>query len=175
MTKKYTNLFSAVHWVHAAMIAAVLMGALVALPVLPEVGQDLSAFKNHMIMGFAVTVVTFVRIYLARRQPELEPLKIDAFRQAVVTWNHRLIYLMLVVTGLSGMATAQVSNIGKVLFLGADLSAYTGDGLVGTLGTVHTYSAWVLGGLIVMHVAGTLSYMVKTGDNVLKRVGFGQG
>jgi len=176
MAKKYTNLFSAIHWIHAAMIAAVLLGALLALPALPEIGGDLSPFKNHMIMGFAVTVVTFLRLYLVRKQPELEPLKVDAFRQAVVTWNHRLIYLMLVVVGLSGMATAQISNIGQVLFFGADVSAYAGPGgLVATLGAVHTYGAWILGALIVMHVAGTISYIIKTGDNVLKRVGFGQG
>ena len=176
MAQKYTGLFAAIHWIHAAMIAAVLLGALLTLPVLPEIGGDLSPFKNHILMGVAVTVVTFIRLYLVRRQPELEPLKVSPARQALITWNHRLIYFFLILVGLSGMATAQLSNIGKVLFLGADGSAYTGPGgLTETLGTIHMYGAWILGILIVMHVAGTISYIIKTGDNVLKRVGFGQG
>jgi cytochrome b561 len=176
MSKKYTNLFASLHWVHAAMIAAVLIGGLVSLPHLPELAKDIAPFRNHLIMGFAVTLVTFIRIYLVRKQPELEPLKVGAMRQSIITWNHRLIYITLVLVGLSGMATAQLSNMGQVLLFGQDPSVYTGvGGIAPTLGMVHTYGAYLLAALILMHVAGTLSYMVKSGDNVLKRVGFTQG
>ncbi len=176
MSKKYTNLFASIHWLHAAMIAAVLIAGWTTLPHLPKISEDISIFHNHLIMGFAVTVVTFVRLYFLRKQPELEPLKVSTFRQSVITWNHRLIYLVLVLVGLTGMATAQLSNMGQVLLFGQDVSVYTGpDGIAGTLGMVHTYGTYILAGLILMHVAGTIYYLIKTGDNVLARVGFGRG
>jgi len=176
MKKKYTNLFASIHWIHAAMIAFVLVGATVTLPDLPEVAEKLAPFKGHMIFGFIVTLVTFLRIYMVRKQPELEPLDVSPLRQMLIVWNHRLIYVMLVVVGLSGMATAKSANIGQILIFGQDPSVYTGPGgITATLASIHSASTTLLMLLIAMHVAGTLLYMIKSRENILKRVGFGQG
>jgi len=176
MKKKYTNLFASIHWIHAAMITFVLVGATVTLPDLPEVAEKLAPFKGHMIFGFIVTLVTFLRIYMVRKQPELEPLDMGTLRELIVTWNHRLIYVMLVVVGLSGMATAKSANIGQILIFGQDPSVYTGPGgITATLASIHSASTTLLMLLIAMHVAGTLLYMIKSRENILKRVGFGQG
>jgi cytochrome b561 len=176
MSKKYTNAFSALHWIHAVLLAMLLLGGIMTLPDLPETAAKLAPFKNHMILGFVASLLVLVRIFMLRSQPKLEPLKMSEARQKLVTWNHRLIYVMIAVTGLTGMATAKSASMGQVLLFGAEPSVYGGpEGITATLGMIHTYSAWILGALIVMHVAGTISYMMKTGDNVLKRVGFGQG
>jgi cytochrome b561 len=173
MAKKYTNLFSAIHWIHAVMIAFVLTGALLTLPDLPDTAQALAPFRGHLIFGFVVTLVTFVRIYRVRKEPALEPLHVSSLRQNLITWNHRLIYLFLVVVGLSGMATAQSAQIGQVLIFGQDPSVYSGPGgITAVLANVHSFAAYGLIALILMHVAGTVAYALKTGENVLARVGF---
>jgi cytochrome b561 len=175
MQTKYTPLFSAVHWIHAIMITLIIGGALLTLPALPTNGIDLAPFRAHMIFGFVVTLVTFARIYLVRKQPELEPLKISALRQAIVTWNHRLIYVFLVVVGLSGMATTKSAHIGQVLIFGKDPSVYTGpDGITATLASIHSYAAYGLIALILMHITGTVAYALKTKENVFARVGLGR-
>lgn len=176
MAKKFTNLFASIHWIHAAMITFVLIGATLTLPSLPETAEGLAPFRGHMIFGFVISFVTLIRIIMVLRQPTLEPLDMGSFREAIVRWNHRLIYLLLVVVSLSGMATSKIASIGQVVIYGEDPSVYTGPGgMTATLGMVHTYSAWLLAALILMHVGGVLSYMIKSKDNILRRVGFGQG
>ena len=176
MTKKYTNSFAAIHWIHAAILAFILIGATLALPDLPAKGGDLSPYKGHMILGFIATAITLIRLSMLRKQPELEPLDMGAFRETIVRWNHRLIYLFLLIVGISGMATAKSTNLGQVLIFGKDPSVYGGpDGITATLGLVHSTSSYILMALIAMHVAGTILYMIKSKENILKRVGFGKG
>ena len=176
MKKSYTNIFSAIHWVHAVIIAFILIGATVNLPDLPAKGGDLSAYKGHIILGFVATVMTIVRLLLLRKQPELEPLNFDAFKEKVVRWNHRLIYVFLLLTGISGIVTAKSTNLGEVLIFGGDASAYGGpDGITDIFGAVHSFSAYTLAALIAMHIAGTILYILKNKENIIKRVGFGKG
>jgi len=130
MTKKYTNAFSAIHWIHAAILIFILIGALLNLPELPDKGGDLSPFKGHMILGFLATLIVIVRLIMLKKQPELKPLKMDTFRENIVHWNHRLIYIFILLTGISGMATAKSANLGQVLIFGENPSVYTGpDGI----------------------------------------------
>jgi len=130
MTKKYTNAFSVIHWIHAVILIFILIGALLNLPELPDKGEDLSPFKGHMILGFLATLIVIVRLIMLKKQPELKPLKMDTFRENIVHWNHRLIYIFILLTGISGMATAKSANLGQVLIFGENPSVYTGpDGI----------------------------------------------
>jgi len=176
MTKKYTNAYSAIHWIHAAILLFILIGATLNLPDLPAKGGDLSPFKGHMILGIVASILTVIRLLMLWKQPKLEPLNMGAFRETLVRWNHRLIYLFLILTGASGLATANSTNLGEVVIFGNDPSVYNGpDGITATLGSVHSVSAYILMALIAMHVAGTILYMVKSKENILGRVGFGKG
>jgi cytochrome b561 len=119
--------------------------------------------------------VTFVRIYLVRNQPELAPLEMGSLRQKIVTWNHRLVYVLLLIVGFSGMATTKSAHIGQVLIFGKDPSVYTGpDGITATLASIHSYAAYGLIALILMHITGTVAYALKTKENVFARVGLGR-
>jgi cytochrome b561 len=171
--EKYTKGFAALHWIHAVVLIFILTAATLTLPDLPEKASELAPFKGHMIFGFVATLLTFIRIYMLRKQPELPALNMGSFRESMVTWNHRLIYVMLVVVGVSGMATAKSANVGQVLIFGKDPSVYTGPGgITETLGSVHSVSTTLLMILIAMHVVGVLSYMLKSKSNILKRVWF---
>ncbi len=173
MKKKYANSFAAMHWIHAIILIFILIGAIVNLPELPPKGGDLTPFKGHMILGAVATLFTIVRLILLLKQPNLEPLNISPLRESIIRWNHRFIYLFLLVTGISGIATVKSANIDKVVIFGKDISLYSGnDGIVSTFAAIHSFSAYTLLALIVMHIAGTLLYMLKTKENILLRVGF---
>jgi len=170
--KKYTNSFVAMHWIHAVLITFVLVGATLSLPDLPQDGSKLAPFKGHMIFGLVLTLLTFIRIYMAKKQPQLPALKMSAFRENIVFWNHRLIYLFLVLSGLSGAATAKSANVGQVVIFGNDPSVYTGPGgITETLATIHGASTTILIGLIVMHIVGVIAYALK-GNPIMKRMWF---
>ena len=175
MAKKYTNAFAAIHWIHAVVLILLLIGGILNLPDLPAKGGDISPFKMHMILGFIALFIVVIRLIMLPKQPELQPLDMGEFRETIVRWNHRLIYVFILLTGISGLATANSTNLGQVLIFGSDPSVYGGpDGITATFGTVHTLSAYTLAALIVMHVTGTILYMVKSKENILTRVGFGK-
>ena len=173
MTEKYTKGFALIHWIHGAMIALILIMATFTLPDLPKSASELEPFRGHMILGFIVTLLTLLRIYTKSKQPELKALDMDSFRENVVKWNHRLIYIMLLASGVTGMATTKSANVGKVLIFGEDPSVYTGaGGITEIFASLHGASTTLLMILIAMHVAGVLSYILKTKTNILKRVWF---
>jgi cytochrome b561 len=168
---KYTKSFSIIHWVHALIIAMVLVGGVVSLPELPASGEQLAPFKNHMIMGFVVFVVLIIRVVLLKKQPTLLPLKVSAFREKLIKLNHRLLYIFIGFSAISGMATAKSANIGQVLIFGKEPSVYSGaGGITATLGQIHTASAYILAALIVMHIAGVVSYALKGNRDIIQRV-----
>ncbi len=176
MRKNYTKTFSAIHWIHAAILIFILIGATVNLPDLPAKGGDLSPFKGHIIFGLVATLLTIIRLLVLWKQPNLEPLNMDAFREMVVRWNHRLIYVFLLLTGISGIATAKSADLGDAIVFANNPLAYGGpDGVTDILGAVHSFSSYTLAALIAMHVIGTILYILKTKKNIMKRVGFGKG
>ena len=176
MQKNYTKIFSAIHWIHAAILIFILIAATINLPDLPAKGEDLSPFKGHIIFGLVATVFTIIRLLVLLKQPKLEPLNMDAFRETIVRWNHRFIYIFLLLTGLSGIATAKSTNLGDAIVFANDPMAYGGpDGITDILATIHSFSSYTLAALVAMHIAGTILYIIKSKENILKRVGFGKG
>jgi len=171
--EKYTKSFVAMHWIHALLLGFLLIGATLGLPDLPQKGGDLSPFKGHMILGVIAVLIAVLRLILLRKQPEMAPLKVDSFRESVIRWNHRLIYLFVFLAGISGFATAQSASLGQVLIFGSDPSVYTGPGgITETLASIHGASTTILMLLVGMHIAGIISYRLKTGECVVKRMWF---
>jgi len=173
MMTHYTKSFIAMHWVHAVLLTFILLGASLVMPDLPEQGGDLAPFKMHIILGILATALTLVRLLMLRFQPEMEPLKVNSLRQKAITWNHRLLYLFILIAGISGFATANSANVGEVAVWGKDPALYTGaEGVTELLADIHGASTTILMLLIAMHIAGVLSYRIKTGECILKRMWF---
>jgi cytochrome b561 len=175
MANKYTRSFVTIHWIHAVLIAFLIIGATLSMPDLPKDGSGLAPFKMHIILGVLATLLAVIRLIMLRSQPKLEPLKFGPSKEQLVKWNHRLIYLFILLTGISGFATAQSAHIGQILFLGQPISTYTGPGgLTATLGSIHSFMAYTLAALVAMHVAGVIIYTIQTKEKVLARMGFGK-
>ena len=169
--QKYTKSFALIHWIHAILIALVLVGGLVNLPDLPKSGSELEPFKMHMIMGAIVFVVLIIRVILLKKQPELEPLNVNQTREFFIKLNHRLIYIFIALSAISGAATAKSANIEQVVIFGKEPSLYSGaEGLTSIFAQIHTFSAYILLALIVMHILGVISYIAKGNKDILKRV-----
>ncbi len=176
MTQKYSNLIASIHWIHGALLAVLLLTGGLILSNMPDTSEKIGSLQGHMLLGLLAGAIAVVRLILVMRAPELAPLEVSRARQQLITWNHRLIYLLIFVVALSGMATAKLSGAGEIVFLGKEGELYAQmSTLAHNAKLLHTISTRLLMALIVMHVAGTVLYMIKTGDNVLRRVGFGRG
>jgi cytochrome b561 len=172
--QKYTKAFSAIHWIHALFIALALLGGLFSLSELPKTlaGVDLSNYQKHMIIGIIVLFILIVRIILLKKQPQLPPLDVNKTRELIIEVNHKLLYVFIGFTALSGMALAKSSNLGEIIFLKKDPNSFISSNLTEIIAQIHSVSAYILLGLIIMHVAGVISYILKGHKDILQRVWF---
>ncbi len=162
-----------IHWIHAALIAFVLLSGGLILSEMPNNADKIGSLKVHMLLGILITVITFVRLFKVSKHPEMKPLEVGTGREKIIKWNHRLIYLMLIIVGLSGVIAANASGLGDIVFFGKEAELYADATSLSKLaGGVHAVATKLLMFLIVMHVAGIVSYVLKTKKNVLKRMWF---
>ena len=162
-----------IHWIHGALIAFVLLSGGLILSNMPDNAEKIGSLKGHMILGLVITVITLVRIFKVRKHPEMKPLAVGEGREKIIKWNHRLIYVTLLIVGISGMVAAKTSGLGDIVFFGKEAELYADATSLSKLaGGVHAVATKLLMALIVMHVAGIFSYMIKTKENVLKRMWF---
>jgi cytochrome b561 len=168
---KYSKKFVALHWVLGAILTFLLVGATLKLPHLPKVGGDLSPYKMHIIVGVIALILLIIRVILAKKEPEFT--LYNSPKDALVKWNHRLIYLFTAATAISGMATTKISHLGAVVLAGAKATSYTGaTTVVANLASLHSVSSKILMALIAMHIVGVVAYVVTKKDNVIKRMWF---
>ncbi len=169
--QKYTKDFILIHWIHALILAFLLIGATLKLPDLPKVSGDLAPFKMHIIIGIIAILLLVFRLILLKKQPYIK--LYNGAKQVLVDINHRLIYLIIFIVGISGVATAKLSNLGSIVLFGADASNYLGEtSLVKVFANIHSISTTVLMALIAMHIVGVILYTIKTKDKVIKRMWF---
>jgi len=170
---KYTKAFVAMHWLHGLLIGFILIVAKAKMEHLPDTSGDLSQYKGHIILGVVATLLTIIRIFMARKQPELPPLNMSQLRQNLSKWVHRLIYLALLATGVTGVATAKSANLGSIVLFGADPSQYAGSkDIVKTLASAHEISSTILIILILLHIVGVIAYQIQGKGNIIKRIWF---
>ncbi len=139
------------------------------MPDLPKAGGDLSPYGVHMIIGAIATMLLLIRWFMSHSQSHFT--LYETSKQKLVDWNHKLIYLFILITGLSGVGMAKVSNLGTVAVFGGDASSYTGPTpLVNTFAQVHSVSTTILMVLIAMHVVGVILYLIQTKTNIIQRI-----
>ena len=167
--KKYSTGSIVLHAVQGVGLLFMLLTGSLVLSEMPNNVDKISSFAIHMILGVVLLVLTFIRIWFILKSPELESLKISNFRQKIIKINHLLIYVVILIMGVSGIVMAQFAGLGEIVFLGSN-HAINLEGLTAAL--VHRVLAKVLMFLIVMHVLGVFSYVLKTKENILKRMWF---
>ena len=167
--KKYSKGSVILHAIQGVGLLLILLTGSLVLSEMPNNADKISSFAIHMGLGLFLLVLTLIRIWFIVKSPKVESLNVDSFRQKLIKINHILIYVVVLVMGVSGIVMSQLSGLGEIVFFGVN-QAIDLDGLAPAL--VHKVLAKVLMFLIVMHVIGVFSYMVKTKENILKRMWF---
>jgi cytochrome b561 len=161
------------HWIHGALLMFVLLTASLVLSNLPDNAEKIPSLQIHIILGIVVVVLTIIRLIVLNKNEKLKPLKMDTFRQTIVTWHHRLIYIVIFLIGVSGIISAKSANLGAIVFFGSKEKLYEVVAQYGDIFfTIHGILAKILLFLIVTHIAGVIFYIIKNKDNILKRIWF---
>ena len=173
MLTKYNTGAIILHLLQGLMILFLLITGTFILSEIPNTIEKLDAFKIHMILGLTVSILTIIRIINISKHPKLEALKVSTFRDKLIKVNHILIYVVLILVGLTGILLSKGSGLGEMIFFGVENEIYNSFKDY-NMGMVHGILTKVLPFLIIMHIVGVFTYKIKTKDNILRRMWFGK-
>ena len=159
------------HWALAAAIpVALVLGFLAAHA--PDSRQAASLLRAHVPLGIAILLLSIARaVWRYRRTPPAPLAGQPDWQIGVARGSHALLYIMPMVLGASGIALLALSGAAPVLFqrAGRELPVFTHFPAM----TVHALSAFVLIGLLGLHVAAVIYHQVFRRDRLLSRMGLG--
>ncbi len=180
---RYTSVAIILHWVIAALIIGQIAGGLLMV----NLGESQSAlkfelFQWHKSFGITILVLTFIRIAwrLTHRPPAL-PQGLKSYERALARLTHVGFYVLLVSAPVAGWALVSASpfaaSVQTYLFGFIHLPHLPFfEGLenrrevAGQIAEVHKLIAFVMIGLLVLHIGAALKHHFLDRDGVLLRM-----
>ena len=168
---RYTSRSVILHWLSGGLLVFLLVTGTFVLSNMPNTVEKLGSLKIHMILGIIATLLSLIRIWVIVRAPKMEALSMSPFRATMMKANHIAIYGVIIAIGVSGFVLAQSASLGQIIFFGLEKELYGSFKDFG-VGIVHGLLTKVLSFLIVMHIAGVVTYAIKHKNNIVKRMWF---
>jgi cytochrome b561 len=172
---RYHPLLVTLHWLLAGLIVAMLgVGAFVLAKMPNSAPQKISILLIHMSLGMFVLALMVLRFILRlwTRKPAAAATGYPVLDRAAPAAHYGFYVLVLLIAG-SGLATAILAGLNRSVF------QRTGEPLPPSFEVyptflAHRYLAWLLAGLLVLHVLAVLYHQVYLNDGLLRRMWFGR-
>jgi cytochrome b561 len=174
--KRYDTIAIALHWVLAIALTGIFaMGLYMAdLPFSP---QRLKLYNWHKWAGITILTLSLLRLlWRATHRPPALPAAIE---RAMPTWQlrvyhatHTLMYVLFFAVPLMGWAYSSAAGFPIVVFGVLPLPDWVpvSKALAETLKPLHGLLAWLLAGLVGLHVAAALKHHFIDKDGLLQRM-----
>ena len=173
--QRYHPILVVLHWFLAAFIVLDLILGTFVLKAIPNTSpQKLEALRAHMTGGLVILglmgVRLLIRLYSAKPasantgHPRLERL---------AALSHGTLYLLVFAMAASGLATALITDLPRIVFGGAAIALPDSFAAFPTR-IAHGVIAKALIGLIGLHVAAALYHPFVRRDGLLRRMWFGR-
>lgn len=160
------------HWI-IALFVLTLLGVGVWMTGLPNEPFKFQIYGLHKAFGVTILALVLLRILwrLTSKIPSL-PAGMPGWQKKLAHGVHFLLYACLLIMPISGYVMSMAGGYGVSYFGLYNLPDLIGkDPALGKLASgVHEYTAWVLAGLIGLHVVGGLYHHFIRRDNVLRRM-----
>ena len=174
--QRYDTMAIALHWVLAIALTGIFaMGLYMAdLPFSP---QRLKLYNWHKWAG--ITILTLSLLRLLWRATHRPPALSEAIARAMPTWQlrayhatHTLMYALFFAVPLMGWAYSSAAGFPIVVFGVLPLPDWVpvSKALAETLKPLHGLLAWLLAGLVGLHVAAALKHHFIDKDGLLQRM-----
>ena len=168
---KYHKAQILLHSLSAVLIIIMLFAGLVVLPNLPDGGFKAFAVQMHMLRGIAIFFITLLRIVLKKKlQQPIYASTGNALLDKLGVVTHYALNITTLLVVLAGLGFALSAGFWDVLWGVYVMPARTDSALVGFLHEAHEILAFVLIGLIVLHVAGALFHQLVLKDDLMSRM-----
>jgi cytochrome b561 len=168
----YSTSSKAFHWL--TVILLVIQYAVGWL--MPHVRRDtlpIGLISWHISVGILVIVVVVLRLVWRWTHAAPPPLPaVSPFMQTIANWTHGLLYLFAILIPVMGWANASARGWQLSFFGLLPLPAIGSKGspLIHAFGQLHSLFAWILLGLIALHVLAALFHHLIVKDDTLRRM-----
>ena len=159
------------HWALAAAILVVLpLGFLAAHA--PGSPQARSLLRIHVPLGILILLLAVARaIWRYRHAPPPAPCGQPHWQIAAARVSHTLLYVVPILLGASGLALLALSRAAPIVF--ARVRGTLPDFTQFPPMAVHAAAAFVLLGLLGLHLAAVIYHQAYRRDRLLARMGVG--
>lgn len=159
------------HWVIVALLAVQLpLGWL--MPDIHRGMQPGNAMTLHVSIGILVLVLIVLRFLWRLTHPVAPETDLPAWQRLSSELVHWLLYLVVLLTTLTGWAFESTRGWSIRLFWAIPLPRLVGEGsaLGRSLGSWHHTLPWILVGLIAVHVLAAFIHLFVYRDRVMYRM-----
>ena len=169
---RYGAVAQALHWLIVALVLVQVTTALLAhdMPFGPHKADMLA---RHKSFGMTILMLMVLRLVwrLANSVPPL-PAALKSYERGLAHVSHYLLYVLLFAMPLSGWIMSVAKNYPVSwfhLFTWPNPVA-PGKQLAESMEDVHLTLAWILGGIVTIHILAALRHHFVLKDNVLRRM-----
>jgi cytochrome b561 len=169
--QRYGAVAMAMHWVTAAAVFGLLGSGLVMADATDEASRA-TLLQFHAATGFAVGVLTVLRIlwWLFADDRPARTGGTPLWQARAAGAVHGLFYVVILMMVSSGVAMMVLSGAPQALLAGTPLPDF--DAYVPR--APHSFGAWLMMGLIALHVCAALYHQFLLRDRLLARMGLGR-
>lgn len=176
--QRYTAVAIALHWIIAfAIIGQIAVGWLMGE--MPPGADYFQVVQLHKSFGITILLLSVARIvWRLMNPPPAEP-PMPKWQAMLATATHILLYVLIIAMPLTGWIMASASSDAPTRYFDLvdirlpgipALDAGTREGLEEGFEQIHSSLAWVMIGLLVLHVGGALKHQFIDKDGLLARM-----
>jgi cytochrome b561 len=168
--KRYNTTMVVLHWLLAIFIlGAIFFGAFVLDEMESTHPQKILLLKTHIIIGVGILLLTLLRLFVRYTTAQPAPLVSDKpLADKLAKGLHHLLYLLTLLTVLSGLTLALAANLPAVLL--NHVGELPGDYEDFLAHEAHDIFANLLLFTILLHAAAALFHQFILKDGLLSRM-----
>lgn len=174
---KYPPSIRLLHWIMAAIILSLIAVGFYMTNLSPDAPDKYDLYPMHKAFGFIVLMLFLIRIPARMRGPIPKPQEgLQSWEISLSHMIHIVLYLTMFSMAFSGfMMNSTYPYVEGLdvfgLFTVPDITEKS-EYWNGIFHTVHSVSAWIMSGALVLHIAGALKhrYFDAEEQDVLKRM-----
>jgi cytochrome b561 len=170
---RYSGPAIVLHWLLAlALFGIFALGVYMAdLPISPE---RLRLFNWHKWAGITILALSLLRLGWRLTHAPPPDLPMPAWQRRLAHLSHRTMYALFLVVPLVGWAYSSATGFQVVVFGVLPLPDFVPKSkpLAEVLETAHATLAWLLAGLVMVHVAASIKHALVDRDGLLRRMWF---
>ncbi len=170
--RRYDGVAQGFHWLILALLVAQFTIAW-TMPDIKKTTPDTGLVAWHLSVGSTILLVVLLRLAwrLTHTPPPPPPDLVPAL-QVLSRLTHWLLYAILIALPVLGWINASSRGYTVRLFGAIPLPQLvpTGDAFGHAMGDIHRTVAWVLLGVIALHVTGALYHTFIKQDGLLRRM-----